>query len=540
MTDVKPPNTVAEHIAATLVAEGVDTVFTVPGEQIDPLMGAVADAGLRIVPARHEQGAAFMAYGYARSTGRIAVHAVISGPGVLHSTAGLALGYAGDARMLCLAGQIPTAALGRGLGVPHEIPDQLGVLRGLTGRADRITEPRRVNAVLGAAFHHLHTRRPRPVAVEIPADVLSAPVPDSEPWTAPEADLAPDPAAVDAARDLLTGARTPLVVVGSGARAAAAEVTALAERLKAPVTSEMGGRGIPGDHHELALSYPAAHRLWPRVDVVLAVGTRFMRPQAEWGLDDRLKVIRVDLDPEEIKRVAAPEVALVADAGQALRALLDGLPDVPEREAWLSEARRARDEIDRELARLVPQMDFLRALRASLPEDGFFVDELTQVGYTARVGLPVPRPYAYIPATYQGGLGYGFATALGVQVAHPGRAVLSVSGDGGFLYTGSELATAVQHRIPVVAVVFNDNCYANIARSQRALLGRTIATELHNPDFVAYAESFGARGVRADGPRELADRVTEALRHREVPTVIEVPVGEMPSPWSLIRLPRVR
>lgn len=162
------------------------------------------------------------------------------------------------------------------------------------------------------------------------------------------------------------------------------------------------------------------------------------------------------------------------------------------------------------------------------------------MGYTARVGFPVLRPYTYIPATYQGGLGYGFATALGVQVANPGRPVLSVSGDGGFLYTANELATAVQYRIPVVAVVFNDNCYANIARSQRGLLGRTIATDLHNPDFVAYARSFGARGVRADGPQELAARVAEAFGYPDTPTVIEVPVGEMPSPWSLIRLPRVR
>lgn len=540
VTNAKPARTVADHVAARLVAEGVETVFTVPGEQIDPLIGAIADAGLRIVPARHEQSAAFMAYGYARSTGRIGVHAVISGPGVLHSTAGLALGYAGDARMLFLAGQIPTTALGRGLGVPHEIPDQLGILRTLTGRADRVTRPDRVTAVLGAAFHHLNTERPRPVAVEIPADVLSAPVPAPEPWTAPETDTTPDRAAVDAARELLAGARAPLVIVGSGARAAAAEVTELAERLKAPVTSEMGGRGIPGDHHELALPYPAAHRLWPRVDVVLAVGTRLMRPQSEWGLDDRLKVIRVDLDPEEIKRVAAPRVALVADAGHALRALLDGLPATAEREDWLADARRARHEVEEELARLVPQIDFLRALRESLPEDGFFVDELTQVGYTARVGFPVLRPYTYIPATYQGGLGYGFATALGVQVANPGRPVLSVSGDGGFLYTANELATAVQYRIPVVAVVFNDNCYANIARSQRGLLGRTIATDLHNPDFVAYARSFGARGVRADGPQELAARVAEAFGYPDTPTVIEVPVGEMPSPWSLIRLPRVR
>jgi acetolactate synthase-1/2/3 large subunit len=532
--------TVAEHMAAQLVAEGVEVVFTVPGEQIDPLMGAIARTDIRIVPARHEQAAAFMAYGYARSTGRIGVHAVISGPGVLHSTAGLALGYSGDARMLCLAGQIPTKALGRGFGVPHEIPDQLGVLKAVTGWAGRVETPGSVTTVLGTAFHRLRTGRPRPVAVEVPADVLAAPVTAPEPWTDPESDRSPDPGGVEAALELLASARAPMVFVGSGARGCPAEITRLAERLRAPVTSELGGRGIVSDDHELSIAYPAAHRLWPRADVVLAIGTRFMRPQVEWGLDDRVKVIRVDLDAEEIERVAPPEVALVADAAETVRALLDGLGDLDDREEWLAEVKEAQRSVEADLARLVPQVDFLRAMRGALPRDGFFVDELTQVGYTARVAFPVYRPSTYVPATYQGGLGFGFATALGVQVAHPGRPVLSVSGDGGFLYTATELATAVQHDIPVVAVVFNDNCYANIARSQRSLLGMTVATDLHNPDFVALAESFGAHGVLAHGPGELAAAIEAAFRRADGPTVIEVPVGEMPSPWSLIRLPRVR
>ncbi|MFJ3303904.1 thiamine pyrophosphate-dependent enzyme [Streptomyces sp. NPDC086549] len=540
MANDSSPTTVAEHVAAKLVDEGVEVVFTVPGEQIDPLMGAIAKAGIRIVHTRHEQGAAFMAYGYARSTGGIGVHAVISGPGVLHSTAGLALGYAGDARMLCIAGQIPTAAIGRGLGVPHEIPDQLAILRTLTGRADRIETPDQVTTVLGEAFHHLRTERPRPVAVEIPADVLASDAGCPDVWMEPEPNRSPDRAAVEAGRKLLASAQAPIIFVGSGARGAAAEITELAECLKAPVTSELGGRGIVGDDHELAISYPAAHRLWPKADVVLAIGTRFMRPQVEWGLDDRVKVIRVDIDAAEIERVATPEVALVADAAEAVRVLRTGLADVADREPWLAEVKEAQRSVDADLDRLTPQVDFIRAMRSALPEDGFFVDELTQVGYTARVAFPVLKPSTYVPATYQGGLGFGFATALGVQVANPGRPVLSISGDGGFLYTASELATAVQHRIPVVAVVFNDNAFANISRSQLSLLGMTVATDLHNPDFVAFAESFGARGVRVSEPAELAAEITAAFRRTDRPTVIEVPVGEMPSPWSLIRLPRVR
>ena len=542
MTETRQPTvqTVAEHIAARLVEEGVEVVFTVPGEQMDALFGALAKTGVRIVHARHEQAAAFMAYGYARSTGRIGVHVCISGPGVLHSAAGLALGYSGDARMLCLAGQIATPAIGRGYGVPHEIPDQLGILRGLTGWAERVAAPGRIGPVLAEAFHRLRHDRPRPVAVEIPADVLTATVDRPDPWTAPTHSHPLDHAALDQARSLLAQAKAPLIFVGSGARAAAADVTRLAELLGAPVTSEMGGRGVVPDDHELSIQLPVAHKLWPRVDVVLAIGTRLMRPQVQWGLDDALQVIRIDLDPDEINRVATPAVGLVADAAEAVHALLEGLPKRDGGEDWRRAVDEARREIDVELAKLVPQVDFLAAIRTALPPEGFFVDELTQIGYAARIAYPVLRPYTYVISTYQGGLGFGFATALGVQVANPGKPVLSVSGDGGFLYTGNELATAVLHRIPVVAVIFNDNSFANIARSQRELLGTTVATELHNPDFVQYAAAFGAHGVRVDTPKELEREITAAFTRADLPTVIEVPVGEMPSPWPLIRLPKVR
>lgn len=536
---VRPVKNVAEHIVSRLLDEGVEVVFTVPGEQLDAIFGALAGSGIRVVHTRHEQGAALMAYGYARSTGRVGVFVILSGPGVLNSTTGLATAYAGDAKVLCIAGQIATPLLDRDLGIPHEIPDQLGVLVSVTGWAARVTTPGAITSLLGEAFHRLERDRPRPVALEIPVDVLAAGVADPEPWTAPPARRPPDPRTVAAARKALAEARTPLIFVGSGARGATAEITEIAERLQAPVTTELGGRGVVSDEHPLSLFLPAAHRLWPEVDVVLAVGTRLLRPQVEWGIEG-LRIIRVDLDEREIHRVASPEFPLVGDAAETVRALLDGLAPVPEREEWLAKVARARGDTDAEIAKLSPQIDYVRALRAALPEDGFFVDEMTQVGYIARVAFPVLHPSTYVLPTYVGALGFGFATALGVKIANPDRAVVSISGDGGFLYTSSELATAVQQGIGVVAVVFNDGSYYNVKRSQRKFMESTIATELHNPDFVRFAEAFGAFGARAHNPDELVTEIEKALARPRIPTVIDVPVGDMPNPWPYIRLPRVR
>ncbi|MEU7981874.1 thiamine pyrophosphate-dependent enzyme [Micromonospora sp. NPDC049081] len=530
---------VGEHLVAKLVEEGVEVVFTVPGEQHDAIFAALADTTIRVVHTRHEQAAALMAYGYARASRRVGVYLVISGPGVLNSLTGLATAYAGDARVLCVATQIPTPVLGRNLGVPHEIPDQLGVLRSLTGWAARVEEPAAITHVLGEAFHRLGHHRPRPVAIEIPTDVLAAEVTAAPPWPGSPPPAPPDPRAVEAARAELAAARAPVIFVGSGARGATAEVARLAELLQAPVTTELGGRGVLRDDHELSVSLPVAHRLWPHADVVLAVGTRLLRPQVEWGTEG-LRIIRVDLDEEEIHRVSPPAVSLVGDATEVLRALLDGLPPVGRRSQWRAAVEDARHAVDAELDKLAPQVDLVRAMRAALPEDGFFVDEMTQVGYVARLMFPVLRPSTYVLPTYVGALGFGFAAALGVKVAYPDRAVLSISGDGGFLFTATELATAVQHGIGVVAVVFDDGSYANVKRAQRKFLTQTIGTELHNPDFVKLAEAFGAVGVRAHDPQELRAEIEKGLARERVPTVIEVPVGEMANPWPWIRLPRVR
>jgi acetolactate synthase-1/2/3 large subunit len=293
--------------------------------------------------------------------------------------------------------------------------------------------------------------------------------------------------------------------------------------------------------HYLSVRVPEAHQLWEQADVVLAIGTRLQAPLMNWGYDDALKVIRIDIDPTEHNRITSPAVGIVADSRQALREL------IPAVERYNSPRRSRREELDAlktetagRYAFLEPQLTYLKIIREELPEDGFFVEEMTQVSYISRFALPVYKPRTFISTGYQGTLGWGFATALGVKVAHPGKPVLSITGDGGFLFTIQELATAVQHGIAAVTLVFNDGAYGNVLRMQKESYGnRVIGSELRNPDFVKLAEAFGAQGLRARTPDELRQALRKGF-DAGGPTIIEVPVGEMPNPWPAFFLPRVR
>ena len=511
-----PRMTGGEAVVQALVAQGVDTLFVLPGVQNDPLFSALYDAAkpLRVIVTRHEQAAGYMAYGYAAATGRPGAYCVVPGPGFLNTTAALATAYACNAPVLCLSGQVPLGRIGRGFGLLHELPDQLGIMQRLTKWAARIEAPNEAPRLIAEAFEQMRIGRPRPVALEIPMDVLA-----QEAWLAAEVPRArqiahpqPDPEATLRAAELLNGAARPMIFVGGGAQGASAQVRALAERLGAPVVAGWMGRGVMDDRSPLSVSLTMAHRLWPDVDVALAVGSRFQRVQTDWGLDDDLKVIRIDLDPVEITRHARPDVALLADAGEALDALLS-LVRADDRRAWRERVTSIREEIGALYRReLAPQVAFLDAIRSALPEDGIVVEDLTQVGYVARIAFPVHGPRQYITSGYQGTLGHAFASALGAKVARPDRAVVALAGDGGFMYNVQELATAAQHGINVVAIVFNDGAYGNVKRMQRELYGnRVIASDLVNPDFVRLADSFGVFARRATDPEGLQDALEQAL-----------------------------
>ena len=523
----------------------VDTVFALPGVQNDALFVAFYDAGeaLRVIHTRHEQGAAYMAFGYARASGKVGTYAVVPGPGLLNTTAALATAYATNAPVLCISGQVASDLIGRGFGLLHEIPDQLGILRRLTKWAARIDHPTQTGKLVNEAFRQLYDGRPRPVGLEIPPDVLALETEVALPAAdASSAPTMPDLELIDKAAALLADAKKPLFFVGSGAVDAATEVLALAEMLEAPVVSFTSGKGIVSDRPYLAQSALAGHELWRETDVVLAVGTRLHQPQARWGVDRDLKLIRIDIDPVEITRITRPAFGIVADAKTALAALYRALePRSIKRASRKDELEALKARTLSSLAdRLGPQCEYLKAIRAELPDEGIYVEDLTQVGYVGRMAFPVYQPRTYIHSGYQGTLGFGFASALGAKVGRPDRPVVSVSGDGGFMYNVQELSTAVKHGIDIVAIVFADGAFGNVRRMQKEDYGnKLIGVDLLNPQFPKMAESFGAAGVRTTTPEGLGRELAAALKRRGT-TLIEVAVGEMPDPWKVMLPPRVR
>ena len=266
--------------------------------------------------------------------------------------------------------------------------------------------------------------------------------------------------------------------------------------MQAPVLSYRRGRGVIDDRDPLSVNLPLGHELWAEADVVLGVGTHLHMPLLQWGTDRDLAIIRIDADPDEPARIAKPKVALIGSAAPILRRLLDVLPaHNARRPSRTDEMRERHARMQKRLAKLEPQLAYLAAIRAELPEDGIFVDEVTQVGFAARLAFPVYRPRTFISPGYQDNLGYGFATALGAQDARRDVPVVAITGDGGFLFTATEMATAIRHRIPLVTILFNDGAFGNVRRIQEERYGnRLIASDLANPDFVAFAESFGADG----------------------------------------------
>ena len=536
--------TTAEATVASLIAHGIDTMYALPGVHNDYLFDALfkASDAIRVVHSRHEQGAAYMALGAALATNKPQPYAVVPGPGLLNTGAALLTAYSMNAPVLALIGQIPDADIGRGVGHLHEIRDQAGIIARLVDFTDRMRGPDTAFELVARALRSMGTGRPGPAALECAIDVWGRtgsviPVPPS-----PAADVAIDEDALAAAAKQLGAAKRPMIICGGGAQAAAAEITELSAMLQAPVLGYRRGRGVLDSRDPLSVTLPLGHELWAQADVVLAVGTRLLMQLRQWGIDENLAVVRVDADPNEPTRLRNPEVALIGDAQPILRRLVDSIGAYNIRRSARSDEMQERQSVwTKRLSKLGPQVGYLAAIRAELPEDGILVDEVTQVGFAARLAFPVYRPRSFLSPGYQDNLGWGFATALGVQDARRDVPVVAISGDGGFLYTANEMATAVRHRIPLTVVVFADGAFGNVSRIQQEQFGnRLIACDLSNPDFVRFAESFGAAAERARNPNELRAALRRAISRRDGPTLIEVPVGPMPSPWEFIMLPKVR
>jgi acetolactate synthase I/II/III large subunit len=537
--------TAGEAVVASLIAHGIDTIYALPGVHNDPLFDALFKAAgdIRTVHARHEQTAGYMALGAALATGKPQAYTVVPGPGLLNSAAALLTAYGTNAPVLALIGQIPQAAIGRGFGHLHEIRDQAGILSRLVDFTAQVRTPAEAPEIIGAAMRAMRTGRPGPAAVECAMDVWgrSGPVPAIAPPT-PVVQPPIDEDAIQAAAKRLGSAKRVLIVVGGGALDAAAEVTELSHALQAPVLAFRRGRGVLDSRNPFSFTMPIGRELWAEADVVIGIGTRLFFGLQQWGIDEDLAVIRIDADAEEPERFHRPAVALLGDARPIVRRLVDALATRNDaRPSRREEMNERQAKVRRRLDKIAPQIAFLDAIRAELGDDGIFVDEVTQIGFAARIAYPVYTPRTFISPGYQDGLGWGYATSLGVQDARRDVPVVSISGDGGFLFTGSEIATAMHHRIPLVTVVFNDGAYGNVKRIQEEHFGgRVIASDLTNPDFVRFAESFGAAAERAHDQAQLRQALNRAFKRRDQPSLIEVPVGPLPSPWEFILMPPVR
>lgn len=529
-----------DAIVESLKAQQVDTVFALPGIQIYGLMDSLArnSDAIRTIGARHEQASAYMAYGYARSTGKPGICAVVPGPGILNASAALLTAQGCNTPVLALTGDVESGYKDRGRGQLHELPRQLDMLKSLGKWAEHIEQPCDAPWLVARAFQEMQSGRPGVTALQGGWDYFtkSAHVAPVDPLP-----LQPKPPvdsdAIERAARLLKAAKAPMIFVGGGALNAAAEVRELAETTGAPVVSFRSGRGVMPDDHPLGFNVASGARVWPQTDVAIVIGSRFELLDIGWNYRPQgLQLIRIDIDATEVRRLAV-DVNIIADAADGALALAQavaakGAP--ARRDGQLADVKASAAAA---VGQIQPQISYLQVIRDVLPRDGIFVDEVSQVGFTATFGLPVYHPRTFISSGHQGTLGYGFPTALGVKVANPHKAVISIAGDGGFMFAAQELATAVQYGINLVTVVFNNQAFGNVWRDQQERFdGRVIGSELVNPDFVKFAESFGVQGHSVKTPKEFR-QVLEKAFAADKPVLIEVviPRGGDASPWTFLR-----
>ena len=539
-----------EALAKSLAREGVEVVFGIPGIQIYGIVAALRDEpGIRMITTRHEQATTYMADGYARASGKPGVALVVPGVGLYNAASGIATAYARSSPVLVIAGQVPRASIGKNIGAVHEIADQAGTVRPVTKWQHLSLTPGDVPYAVSEAFRQMRSGRPRPVLIEIPPDVGVERTEVHLRNPAPVSRIVPSPSQLRDAARVIAQSRLPVIYAGGGVAQSDAEeaLVKLAETTNIPVVTSSGGKGtIPDDH---PLSYGSCfsprgerqemnqlYEVMQSADVVIGIGAHFTlgNPAGEAST-----LVNINIDDSELTRLQANTVPLHGDARATIEALLPYLieADAGNRPSPAEAVRAARSLIAYYDIRLKePQYEVLETIQRGIPEDAFIVWDVTQLGWYARTHYKVNRPKTYIDSGYQFSLGYSFPTALGAKVARPDRAVVCMVGDGGFMFNSSELSTAVRYGINVTTVVFRNDSYGNVARDMEDFFDGTYGTDLHNPDFVKFAESFGAVGMRAKDPLELGELIPHALE-LDAPVVIDVPFREMLIPRAPVVAP---
>lgn len=532
-----------EALAKSLAQEGVEVVFGIPGVQLYGLVAGLRDEPeLDMVTTRHEQATTYMADGYARASGKPGVAMVVPGVGLYNAAAGLATAYSRSSPVLLIAGQVPRGLIGKNLGAVHEIANQGEVVRPVTKWQRMVHRPREIPAAVKEAFRKMRTGRPRPVLIEMPPEVAveREEVELLEP--APVSPIVPSPDFLQRAAAVIAESKLPVIYAGGGVARANAEesLVRFSEATNIPVITSNGGKGTMPDGHPLCYGScfsPRGERqemnqlfeVMQAADVVIGIGARFSLGNPAGNASC---LININVDDDELTRVQTNTIPLHGDAKATLEALLPALLDVTEsrRPSPVEAVAAARSLIRYDnISQMEPQFLIMETIHKCVPEDSFIAWDITQMGYYARTHYQVNHPKTYIDSGYSFNLGYAFPTALGAKTAKPDRPVLCMAGDGGFMFNASELSTAVNYGINVVTVVFQNDSYGNVAQDMNEIFGGTYQTTLRNPDFVKFAESFGAVGIRANNVLELETLIPEALE-MQAPVVIEAPMGDLPMP----------
>ena len=538
-----------EAMARSLLANGVDTVFGIPGAQMYPLFDAFHRMPeiTTYVP-RHEQGAAYMAFGYAKVTGKPGAFAVVPGPGILNTAAAVCTADGCNTPIIGMTGEAFSDYIGKGRGILHELRDQRGTMASIAKDALHIHEAKDTSSIMNEAFRVMQSGRPGPVIAQMAWDTMA------KSW---DVDIGPGNSRIDrpeinsdeirAAAELIAAAKKPMIMLGGGAMNAGTEIKRLAELLDAPVTAFRSGRGIVAEDSDLGISSVAARELWDDTDLLIGIGSRLEMQYFRWSpyADYRAKptygpkLVRIDIDPSEMQGLI-PDAGIVADSAEGVSALFEelvsrGLKSDASRHDRIAAAKvKARKLVEK----VQPQVGYWDVIRDVMPRNGVIVPEVSQMGFSSYFGLEVLEPRTYITEGFQGTLGFGFQTAVGAKVGAGDRPTISVTGDGGFMFGVQELATAVKYNIGLVTIIMNNSAFGNVRRDQQERFNNNlIGADLCNPDFVKMAESFGAAGYRVDSPATLKPVLEKALADNK-PCLIDVsvPTGSEVSPWEFIMM----
>jgi 5-guanidino-2-oxopentanoate decarboxylase len=526
-------STVGRYVVELLAANGIDVVFGIPGVHTLELYRGLALTGMRHVLVRHEQNAGFAADGYARVTGRPAAAFVISGPGMTNAMTAMAQAYSDSVPMIVVASAPVRASLGKGWGVLHEVPDQLALGAGVAGIARAAFSAEDVRDHLRAMFTSFRTGRARPAYLQIPLDLLAEPT-DLKPerFTIPDVRFLPAREAIDKAASALATARRPLVIAGGGAREGSESLLQLVDALDAYFVSTAAGKGLlPEDHPSnlgASLPFRETQELVAAADVVVAVGTELSETDFYTGtrLPMSGRLIRIDIDPTKLSDQYAAEIPIWCDA----RAGLEGIAtNIQRRRGWRTEAGPAathRAKIEHSLnAAAHARLNALRAIRAAVPAHGVVFSDQTQIAYLGNFAYAANRPGSWFHPCGYGALGFALPAAIGAKIAQPERPVVALAGDFGLQFTLQDLMTAVELELPLPVIIWNNGALGQIRDDMQAAGIPPVGVIARNPDFVGVAQAFGAEGMRAAAPSELAEGIRQALE-RKGPTLIEVEAVE--------------